>query len=194
MASCCSIGRISKIGLTSASLILLLSCGHHTDLPSYGVVPDFVLTAQTGKDFRSQALDGNVWIADFIFTRCAGPCPRMSSQMRQLGDALKGERDVRFVSFTVDPDYDTAPILAEYAKRYHADAGRWHFLTGREGTLENLARHVFKLSDVGGAMEHSTRFVVVDRKSRIRGYYTTGEPDSLTRLIADVKALLKESS
>ncbi len=194
MASCCWIGRISKAGLASLPLIFLLSCGSRQDLPSYGVVPDFALTAQSGQNFRGQALHGDVWVADFIYTRCPGPCPRMSSQMREVGDALKGAVDVRLVSFTVDPAYDTPPVLAEYAQRYHADPSRWYFLTGPGDTLQHLARDVFKLNNVGGMLEHSTRFVLIDRQSRIRGYYSTSEPDSLTRLVADAKALLKEHS
>lgn len=173
---------------------LFLSACHSVDLPSYGVVPDFSLTSQDGKQFSSQVLDGNVWVADFIFTTCAGPCPRMSSQMHQVQDATKDLLRVRLVSFTVDPANDTPPVLAEYAKRFQAEAGRWYFLTGSTETLNKLDADVFKLGTVDSTLQHSTRFVLIDPKGRIRGYYLTSESDAIPRLIADVKALAKDGA
>lgn len=162
-------------------------------MPSYGAVTDFTLTDQTGTAFNSESLSGRVWVADFMFTNCPGPCPRMSSQMHQVQTALAGQ-DVRLVSFTVDPDRDTPPVLAKYAAFYNATPGIWYFLTGPRQTLNHLSQDVFKLGPVDGSLDHSTRFVLVDRKSQIRGYYLTSEPDAIQRLIADAKGLLKQPS
>lgn len=172
---------------------MLAGC-QQADLPSYGVVPDFVLTSETGEEFASKAaLDGNVWVANFIFTTCHGPCPRMSSQMRHVQEAVKGSQGVRLVSFTIDPANDTPPVLADYARRYKAEPGLWHFLTGPQETLHSLKRNAFMLGSVDGSLEHSTRFVLVDKKSRIRGFYATDEAESIPKLIADIRALAKES-
>jgi protein SCO1/2 len=172
------------------SVAALVGCTASAGLPSYGLVPDFSLTDQTNRPFLSaNALRGKVWIADFIFTNCAGPCPRMSAQMRQVDTALHDLKDLRLVSFTVDPARDTPAILAKYAERYQAEPGVWYFLTGSQADLHNLARNVFTLGDVNGDLQHSTRFVLIDRQSRVRGYYLTSDEDAIPKLIADAKRI-----
>jgi protein SCO1/2 len=187
MASCSWIA----LGL---SVLALAGCTANAGLPSYGVVPDFTLTDQSNQPFVSaNTLRGKVWIADFIFTNCAGPCPRMSAQMRQVDTALRHDiKDLRLVSLTVDPARDTPAVLAKYAERYQAEPGVWYFLTGPQPDLHKLARNVFLLGDVNGDLQHSTRFVLVDRQSRVRGYYLTSEDDAIPRLIADAKQVSKE--
>jgi len=181
--------------LTLAAAVTLAGCGARTgSLPVYGSVPEFTLTAQTGGPFSSGSLSGDVWVASFMFTSCLGPCPRMSSQMRWLGRQLQNEPRIRFVSFTVDPARDTPTALAAYAKRYQADPARWVFLTGPQPVLQRLDRDVFKLGDVDGSLIHSTRFVLVDGRGRIRGYYATDEEKGLEPLLADVRRLAKEAS
>jgi protein SCO1/2 len=177
----------------ATSSILLVGCAEKPQLPSYGEVPGFTLTDQTGAAFSSAtALQNRVWVADFIFTNCPGPCPRMSSQMHQVQTALSANDGARFVSFTVDPARDTPLVLSAYAGHFDAAPGKWFFLTGPAPALENLSRNVFKLGDVDGSLEHSTRFALVDRSSRIRGYYLSSEPDAIPKLIADAKRLLAE--
>src|SRR5438105_3114873 len=114
MASWCSTAIVISALIGALSLA---GCASKPALPSYGVVPDFTLTDQTGAPFKSTAaLDRKIWIADFVFTNCPGPCPRMSSQMHQVQTALAGNDAVRFVSFTVDPARDTPPVLSAYAQ------------------------------------------------------------------------------
>lgn len=169
-------------------------CAAHPALPSYASVPEFQLTDQTGAKFDSaSALSGKVWVADFMFTNCPGPCPRMSSQMRQVQDGLAGT-DARMISLSIDPARDTPPVLAKYAAFYSAKPGVWYFLTGGVDTLQRLDRDVFKLGDIDGSLDHSTRFILVDRSGRVRGYYLTEEQDAIARVISDAKVLLKEKS
>ena len=96
-------------------------------LRSYGAVPDFTLTERSGSPVSLSDLKNKVWVADFIFTRCAGQCPLMSQKLNQLQRKLKG---VQFVSFSVDPGTDTPKVLSDYAKLYSADPEKWFFLTG----------------------------------------------------------------
>jgi protein SCO1/2 len=174
--------------------VTLAGCAARAGLPSYAVVPDFTLTDQSGASFDGAAkLRDVVWVADFIFTTCSGPCPRMTSQMHQVQTALAGVDKVRLVSFTVDPDRDTPPVLAAYSTKFQADPSRWFFLTGPAAELNHLSREVFMLGNVDGKLEHSTRFVLIDRKSRVRGYYLTSDSDAIPRLIADAKSLARES-
>ena len=116
----------------------------------------------------------------------------MSSQMHEVQTALAGQ-DVKLISLTVDPDRDTPEKLAKYAAFYNATPGVWYFLTGPRETLNHLGKDVFKLNSVDGSFDHSTRFVLIDRKYEIRGYYLTSEPDAISRLIADARTILKES-
>lgn len=181
------------IALGLSSLALAAACGGcsaSAGLPSYGIVPDFTLTDQSNQPFLSaNTLRGKVWIADFIFTNCSGSCPRMSAQMRQVDNAL---HDIKLVSFTVDPARDTPAVLQKYAQHYQAEPGVWYFLTGAQPDLHNLARNVFKLGNVNGDLEHSTRFVLIDKQARVRGYYLTSEDDAIPRLIADAKRVSRE--
>jgi protein SCO1/2 len=179
--------------LASSACVGLVGCAAHAGLPSYAVVPDFTLTDQSGASFQSaQKLHDTVWIADFIFTTCSGPCPRMTSQMHQVQTALAGVDNVRLVSFTVDPDRDTPDVLAAYATKFQANPARWSFLTGSAADLNHLSRNVFMLGNVDGKLEHSTRFVLIDRKSRVRGFYLTSEENAIPRLVADAKSLATE--
>ena len=160
-----------------------------------GGVPQFTLTADTGRPFDSHTLDEHIWVADFIYTTCDGPCPMMSTHMRRLQDQTAAEFfDVRFVSFTVDPAHDTPSVLAEYAKRYKRDPNRWFFVTGEQTALNEVSLNAFKLNSVDGSMTHSTRFALVDRQRRIRGYYTTGEDGFMPRLMHDIRQLEREKS
>jgi protein SCO1/2 len=140
-------------------------------------------------------LDGHVWVADFIYTTCDGPCPMMSSKMHLIQDQTAAEMpDVRFVSFTVDPVHDTPAVLAEYGKHFKQDAARWVFLTGEPARLNDLGLNGFKLNGVDGSMSHSTRFALVDRRRRIRGYYITGEDGFLPKLMHDIRQLERDRS
>ncbi len=170
---------------------LCSSCTRREPLPVLGDTGDFRLTAESGLPFESTALRGKIWVADFIFTNCQGPCPRMTSLMKRLEEQAPA---VQLVSFTVDPARDSPEVLAAYAKQYRADPSRWRFLTGDLPELHRLSREVFKLGNVDGRMDHSTRFVLVDRRGRIRGYYGTQEDAPLQRLLDDIHYLMREAS
>ena len=173
------------------SFVALAGCAVHAALPSYSTVPDFTLTDETGAVFQSaEKLKNKIWIADFIYTTCPGPCPRMSSQMHQVQEMVARD-GVKLVSFTVDPQRDTPPVLADYAKHFDALAGTWFFLTGPVDALHHLSRDVFMLGSVDGTLEHSTRFLLIDRAAHVRGYYDSSDQDVISRLVADTKSLVK---
>src|SRR5438445_1927832 len=104
-------------------------------LPVYATVPDFSLTNQIGGVIALSDLRGKVWVADIIFTRCPGPCPKMTEQMSELQAALPPEEPVVLVSLTADPDFDTPEVLRRYGEERGASADRWHFLTGQKADL-----------------------------------------------------------
>ena len=173
-------------------LVLFASCRPEPPLPVLGQVPAFHLTAQTGQPFDRNALDGKIWVADFVFTNCGSTCPMMSTKMRQIQSKVAPE--VKLVSFTVDPENDTPAVLADYARRFGAQPGRWYFLTGTRASLNTLSFDSFRLNSVDGSLTHSTRFVLMDRRSRIRGYYGTEDDEGVPRLLHDITRLERETS
>jgi protein SCO1/2 len=177
--------------LVIALAALTAACVKPKELPVLGDIPQFQLTAQTGQPFDSKVLDGHVWVADFIYTTCPGPCPMMTTRMRQLQNSTAEIPDVLMVSFTVDPEHDTPQALTEYGAHFKVDPSRWSFLTGEKDKLNALGVQAFKLNSVDGSLTHSTRFVLVDRKRQIRGFYASDEDGFMPQLLHDVRQLEK---
>ncbi len=160
-------------------------------------VPDFSLTDQTGRTVTLADLKGKIWVANFIFTRCKGPCPLSTLRMAELNKRLtKARKEIQLISFTVDPDHDTPAVLTEYAKPSEADPAYWQFLTGPsadindivvKGLLQPLAK------EPDGTPAHSTRFVIVDANGSLRGYQDSADPEVLQKLMIDLGDLLRES-
>src|SRR5262245_15662255 len=96
-----------KLAASIALAVVLASCTRIKPLPVLGSIPQFDLTASTGQPFDSRSLDGRIWVANFVYTTCDGPCPMMSHQMRGIQNSTAGTPDVKLVSFTVDPARDT---------------------------------------------------------------------------------------
>jgi len=115
------------------------------DLPRLWEVPDFAFIERNGQSVTRADLLGKVWIASLIFTRCVEECPLVSSHMARLQDAFTAEPDVRLVSITVDPAYDTPEVLTRYAQSFAAQPQRWLFLTGDKATIYRLVREGFRL-------------------------------------------------
>jgi protein SCO1/2 len=161
-------------------------------------VPDFQLTNRDGRAVTLRDLAGKPWVADFIFTRCPASCPMMTTKMANLERGLPRDLPVHFVSFSVDPKYDTPAALQKYAESFHAP-DRWLFLTGDGDQIFRLSKEGFKLGiDVSPQVNaattaepilHSTRFVLVDGQGRVRGYYEAFDAESLKKLERDVRAL-----
>ncbi len=168
-----------------------------------GQVPEFSLTNRDGEVLTHTVLLGSPWVADFIFTRCALNCPRMTQRMLQLEKLWAAGLEVARVSFSVDPEYDTPEILQGYADSWGIDDPRWYFLTGARETMKSIVMDGFKLAvemnpPPGTASPeepilHSTRFVLVDAAGAIRGYYEVVEGGELERLARDLRALQAEN-
>lgn len=165
-------------------------------LPLLGQVKDFSLIAQDEGVFeRSQNLDHKVWVASFIFTRCKGPCPMMTQKMHRIQNEIKSQgldNDVRLVSITMDPDYDSPGVLKEFGLEYGADFKIWSFLTGDKNKIIELAKEAFRVPAGDEPDMHSTRFILMDQQSKIRGYYDVSSEGGVGvhRLLEAVKHLV----
>lgn len=171
------------------ALLPLAACHQAPPLPELGDIPPFAFINSDGQPFSSAALEGKVWVADFFFTHCPGPCPRMASQLHDIQTETANLANVRFVSITVDPARDTPEVLAPYATRQKAIPGRWFFLTGPNDKIESLMTKSFYLGFDGELTNHSTRFALVDKKMKIRGFYDSFDKQSITKLSIDLKNL-----
>ena len=187
-------GHLFSSQILTCAALLLAACTQVKSLPILGQVPQFQLTLQTDQPFDSHALDGHIWVADFIYTTCDGPCPMMSHQMHGIQASTATTPQVKLVSFTVDPAHDTPPVLAEYAVHFKADPARWYFLTGEIARLNDLGLNAFKLNSVDGNLNHSTRFVLVDGRRRVRGYYLSSDEGFPKKLLQDLRQLQSDPS
>jgi protein SCO1/2 len=162
-------------------------------------VPAFELVDQDGNAFNSGAMLGRVWVIDFFYTSCPGPCPALTSRLSELHKKLSSENRVAFLSISSDPEKDKPEILKKYAVRFGADQ-RWFFLTGPVSTVFSIANQGFKVSltkieNSPEPVTHSTKLILVDSKGWVRGFFEgvgeeTGEASK--RLEEAIRVLLKE--
>ena len=189
---------LSRFAIAAAFVVSVFPPPGFASSTRYGRIPDFKLVERSGAPFTRSDLAGQVWIADFVFTRCQELCPLLSAKMAALQNEL-ADSGVKLVSFSVDPEYDQPLILKNYADRFGAKEGSWFFLTGERETMESLVTVGFHLGvaqateeDLKEGVElvmHSRRFVLVDREGDIRGYYDTSEPVQLDELRRDALEL-----
>ncbi|MGC1480999.1 MAG: SCO family protein [Chthoniobacterales bacterium] len=188
------VAAVTMIGVTFVSF--KTTKPNADPMPAIAEVPAFSFTSQSGETMTREDLAGDVWIANFIFTRCPGPCPVMSSRMQELQAAIEGKGGgVRLVSVTVDPEHDTPEVLREYSERYGADPEVWKFLTGdpeevtdfvQKGMLQPLAKGDDDLP------VHSQRFLVVDAEGQIRAFHDLNDPALIPELLMDIGGLMRE--
>ncbi|UCD62870.1 MAG: SCO family protein, partial [Candidatus Zixiibacteriota bacterium] len=150
-----------------------------SELPVLGAVPDFQFVSQEGRPFGHDDLEGRISVVDFIFTRCQGPCPIMSGHMVELYKLYEETDDIRFVSITVDPDYDSLSVLKAYAEDKGVDDPRWVFLWAPLDSVVHLSETGFMLAAENLPMGHTTKWALVDRDANIRGYYSGTDPVSI---------------
>jgi protein SCO1/2 len=163
---------------------------------------------------------GKVSVVNFFYTRCGDSCPLQSANLARLQADLRGESDLMLISITVDPDHDDRAALTSYAARFHADPSRWLFLTGPRRDIYRLAVNGFHLAVIAAArsgratawawmgpaaaaahddaassniirLVHASRFALVDRRARIRGYFDGVDWDDIERLRGALGRLLR---
>ena len=195
-------GGLAALGAVILVYLLMPILTPEKPLRRYSAVPAFSLIERSGKTITNQDLEGKIWVADFIFTTCPGPCPVLSANMAHLQSKLDGDDRVRLVSFTVDPQDDTPMVLSAYADRLGADPKRWWFLTGPEKPLYDLIQNGFyqtvqdnhgKALDPGQFLvTHSTYLVLVDVHGIMRGFYHGLDEDGQAELVNAIHQLEKE--
>ena len=167
----------------------------------FQTIPSFSLTDETGKTFVSNSLKDKIYVTSFFFTRCGTICPKITSQLSRVQDTFLGDPEVQFLSISVDPKYDQPEKLATYAKRFDANKGQWHFLTGEKKLIYPLVLKGFHVpladaSEYDAAIKnpdetfiHSERLVLVDKEGIIRGFYDGTDKKEVDRLLVEIKVL-----
>jgi protein SCO1/2 len=164
-----------------------------TPLSQYWQVPEFSLTERSGATVSPAELKGKIWVVDFFYTTCPGPCPTMTGRLTTVHAETRGMDDVRLVSITLDPAKDSVEMLRTYAEGHGAD-DRWLFCRGDKEAIYKLANEGFKVSAVEnpGAEEpitHSTKFILVDGEGWVRGFYEGTTEEGSKQLVGDIRRL-----
>jgi protein SCO1/2 len=165
---------------------------------SIHTIPPFTFTDQYGRPFTERDLDGRIHVASFFFTRCRSVCPRMNGNLLELRRMLRDERRVLMVSFSVDPDNDSVPVLRRYAVDMGMDSAGWRLITGDREAIYRLAKREYFAGDSIGYAEpletflHTENLVLVDGRRRIRGVYNGTLRTEVGRMEEDIRILLRE--
>lgn len=164
----------------------------------FGEVRPFSCTDQSGATVTLASMKGHAWAACFVFTRCTGPCPLVSATMQRLQSELQ-DPQVLLVSVSVDAQYDTPQVLAQYANALHADPQRWKFLSGDERAIADWIRTSFLspverdlAAPVGQSVSHRTSIEAVDKQGRVRGFYEGENASQLELLRARLEWLQRQ--
>ena len=160
------------------------------------LVSAYALVDQTGTPRPMESLRGHRVALTFIYSRCPMPdfCPLMDKQFAQVQDEIgktPGLADVRLVSVTLDPEFDTPAVLAQHAKKLGADPRTWYFMTGdREAVLAFAKRFgvVTEPGDPAAPVVHNLRTALVDPQGRLVKTYS-GSAWSPAELVADLKTI-----
>jgi protein SCO1 len=163
-------------------------------------ISPFSFTNQEGKTITNDDIKGKIVVVEYFFATCKGICPKMNENLSTLYKQFKGNKDVMFLSHTVDPVKDTVEALKAYSLRFDADPAQWMFLTGDKKELYDMARFSYLISaddDTAGISVdqdfiHDKHYILVDHLGRIRGFYDGLNPDDITKIAGDIKTLIAE--
>ena len=185
----------------STALIFAVRARDVVELPEYHREPDdtappaepledFQLTSQSGAEFNSATLEGEIWIASFFFASCPGTCRSQNQQVAALQQAY-GEQGVKFVAISVDPASDTPAKLNDYAQLFDAQPNQWYFLTDTSRKIDytrRIGQDIFKVPVT--TQGHADTLILVGRTGKIHDYYNWKKPERMVELRKDIDAML----
>ncbi|MEQ9411118.1 MAG: FG-GAP-like repeat-containing protein [Fuerstiella sp.] len=161
----------------------------------------FEFVNQHGQPFTDQEIASRLAVVNFIFTTCPGTCPRQTMAMKRLQDRISktdSGAGIRLISITVDPETDTPDVLTAYAAKYEADPETWHFLTGDRTAIWNFSKDSMAMDvspnpgDPLIPIAHESKFALIDRTGRIRGYFDALEETGFEQLWSAIDTVLPE--
>jgi protein SCO1/2 len=163
----------------------------------YHTIPAFKFVNQYGDSISDKNLNGKIYVADFFFTSCPSICPVMHRNMLAVYQEFRNASDVKILSHTIDPKYDSVAVMKKYADKLGISGNTWWFLQGKKEDTYKLAGSYLTSTPredntVPGGHVHDGLFILIDKQKRIRGTYDGTQPDQVTKMIADIKELRTE--
>lgn len=162
---------------------------------AYATIPDFKFVNQYADTITAKSLNGKIYVADFFFTTCPSICPVMHRNMLNVYKEFKSDDNFRIISHTIDPKYDTVPVLKRYADKMGITGNNWWLLHGNKGDTYSIAKSYLQTvqeKNPAGQFIHDGFFILIDKQKRIRGTYEGTDPKEVEKLIADIKMLKAE--
>ena len=202
--------RLKIIVLNFLVALLAFSCSQEKKLPFLGPkqvnakgdtvyhqIPSFHFLNQDSVFVSEKDVEGKVYVADFFFTTCPTICPKMKTQMLRIYERYKDRDEVRIISHSIDPDFDTPNVLKDYAARLQVKAPKWNLLTGDKAAIYTLGQKSYMVSaqedpNEAGGFVHSGAFILVDKNRHVRGIYDGTVEAEVNHLLEDMEILLKE--
>jgi protein SCO1/2 len=158
------------------------------DLNRLQWVRDFHLTDQDSQPFYSRNMTGQVWIANFFYTRCKGTCTGQYEYLENLKRKL-GDKLPVIVSITSDPDHDLPEVLKTYADGNESD-GRWRFCTGDSLLIRRIGSEFF--DTLLTEDQHTANLFVIDRWHQVRGSFDWQIPEQEQAMLDLIEKLKRE--
>lgn len=161
-------------------------------------ISDFTLVDHHGVERTLADVEGQILVVDFFFTTCPSICIDMTKNLRKVQAAFADRDDVRILSHTVQPEYDSVPVLNEYAMLNGVDYDRWWMLTGEKKEIYRLARtSYFAVMEEGESWDehsfiHTENIILVDQLGRLRGFYDGTDSTQMELLIEQLPILFEE--
>jgi protein SCO1/2 len=167
---------------------------------------NITLQNQLGDTVSLYDKKGKIIVADFFFTHCAGICPRLTADMAKMQESFKRGGDTRnkvdtsivqFISFSIDPERDSVPVLKAYADHFGVNPDNWWMLTGNRDSIYRFAFEEMKVDQyskepISPDFVHTSRFILIDKEYKVRGYYDGLDSVSLSKLARDIGLLMLE--
>ncbi|UZO80134.1 SCO family protein [Aquimarina sp. ERC-38] len=169
-----------------------------TDVKKIHKISDFSFTNQLGNKITNKDLNGYIYVANFFFTTCPSICVRLTNNMLTLQDVYQNDPDIKLISHSVFPEYDSVEILKKYGERFKINPEQWYLVTGEKDKIYKLARDAYFADDTykqthdKNAFIHTENLVLVDKQGHIRGVYKGTLPEEVERLQRHIEILKKE--
>jgi protein SCO1/2 len=163
----------------------------------YHKIANFQFVDQDSAIITNETFRDQIYVSDFFFTSCRTICPIMKTQMLRVYEATADIPDVKLLSHSIDPEYDTVALLHDFAKRLGVSSDRWHFVTGVKDSIYKIAQTSYFATAMEDKSEpdgfiHSGAFLLVDKEQRLRGKYDGTKEEDVNRLLVDINRLRKE--
>ena len=162
-------------------------------------INNFSFFNQDSIEITRETFDNAIYVADFFFTTCPTICPIMQNNLLLVYNEFSENNNVKYLSHTINPEYDNSKILKKYAQKLGVSSERWHFVTGELEDIYKIAKDSYMVSALEdenepGGFLHSGTFLLIDTNKNIRGIYDGTNEAEMFRLMRDIKILLKSIS